>query len=480
MRRVPDSRLRRTRDEDAGRCDEFDLRLLDDAIREGLLDNGMVEHDDTSCGKVPAAPPELSSSDPELLRAALLREHEARRRAGCLAAMQAEVVQLALDLLVREPDIERFFGAIIKTMVDDTESDGCAVWLLDDDHASCELWMTYREDRLFLRSRGDFDSLEFPHDAVARHLVEYKPGWNATIEYEEVDPRLPEVVREFQRGKCVARMVVTPLVVGSTMFGWMKLSCRTLPECEDAHWWRIVLIEAIARQAALALHYNRIIELNRLEERRKATLEERNRLARDIHDNLAQGFGAILMQLQAAQRESAALPSGVAAKLTTAVDLARTHMVEARRSVGALRPNVGDAEEMCAALKRIADLTQLTTSIPIETALDVLPRYGDVIEREIIGIAQEALTNAVKHARAKRITVRASTIRSLGLRLSIADDGRGIARDVAASGFGMISMQERADRIGASLTIVTAPRNGTEVVLAWEPSAIPTRIHVVG
>jgi signal transduction histidine kinase len=273
-------------------------------------------------------------------------------------------------------------------------------------------------------------------------------------------------------------MVVTPLIVGASNLGWMKISSRMAPDCADAQWWRLVLIEAIARQAALALHFYRLIERSRLEERRKATLEERNRLARDIHDNLAQGFGAILMQLQAAQREAPALPSGVEAKLNTAVDLARTHMVEARRSVGALRPNVGDAEEICAALKRVADLAQLTTTIPIEMALDALPRYGDVIEREIIGIAQEALTNAVRHARARRITVRASTIRSLGLRLSIADDGRGIARDTPTSGFGLTSMQERAARIGASLTIVTAPRSGTEVVLAWEPSALPTQVHV--
>ena len=75
--------------------------------------------------------------------------------------------------------------------------------------------------------------------------------------------------------------------------------------------------------------------------------------------------------------------------------------------------------------------------------------------------------------------MRASTIRSLGLRLSVADDGRGIARDAASSGFGMTSMQERAERIGASLTIVTAPRSGTEVVLAWEPVAA-NAVHVAG
>jgi signal transduction histidine kinase len=95
---------------------------------------------------------------------------------------------------------------------------------------------------------------------------------------------------------------------------------------------------AIARQAALALHHNRLIDLNRREERRKGILEERNRLARDIHDNLAQGFAAILMQLQAVQRGTRGLPPAAAGSIDTAIDLARTHLTEARRSVGALRP----------------------------------------------------------------------------------------------------------------------------------------------
>jgi signal transduction histidine kinase len=224
------------------------------------------------------------------------------------------------------------------------------------------------------------------------------------------------------------------------------------------------------------LHQSRLFEQNRIEERRKAILEERNRLARDIHDNLAQGFGAILMQLQAAQREGTPLPPKVAHGIDTAVDLARTHMVEARRSVGALRPSVGDGEDIARAITRVADLARKTSDIPIEVYVDELPRFGDGVEREVIGIAQEALTNAVRHAQAKHITIRAST-NSLGLRLSIADDGRGIPQERSSGGFGMTSMQERADRIGASLTIVTAPRSGTEVVLAWEPSHLPTQVH---
>ena len=477
IERVPDFALRHARDAQVRREAEADLRPLDDAISGQLPDNGTVASEKSDCGEHVPPPAEVSSNDPEVLRAALLREHEERRRAECLANMQAEVVQLAVDLLVREPDIEGFFGGLTRTMVEESESHSCGVWLIDESGDRCSLWMAFFGDRLYTKKNGGLDELAFPHGVLGDHLFAYTPGWDKTVEYEPEDPRLPEAVRTCHRSADVHNMVVAPLVLGTRTLGWIKLSSRGVLPCDGARWWRVVLIEAMARQAALALHHSRLVESSRLEERRKAILEERNRLARDIHDNLAQGFGAILMQLQAAQREATSVPAAVALKLETAVDLARTHMVEARRSVGTLRPNVGDGEAMSSALTRIADRARLTTNVPIELNLEELPRVGDGVEREIVGIAQEALTNAVRHARARRITVHASTVRSIGLRLSVVDDGRGIAAGRSTSGFGMTSMQERAERIGASLTIVTAPRSGTEVVVAWEPSSLPTQVH---
>ena len=446
-------------------------------LSSDLLDNWTME-EVPPCfeGDLRSAVPS-SERDPDVLHAALLRETVERRRAECLAKMQADVVQLALDLLVREPDIEGFFGALTKTMVDEGDSHACAVWLIDDERQRCDLWMTYVVDRLFTRAHGDWDALGFPREEMGRHLFGYTPGWSQTVQYAAADPRLPEPVREFMARKKVQAAVISPLVLGNRTLGWMALSSTHSSECWT-EWWRVVLTEAIARQAALALHQSRLTEQRRLEERRKTILDERNRLARDIHDNLAQGFAAILMQLQAAQREAFMLAPAVAAKLETAVDLARTHMIEARRSVGTLRPNVSDGEDIARALKRIGDLAQRGTTVPIEINVEELPRFGDGVEREILGIAQEALTNAVRHSRARRITMHASTVRSIGLRLSVADDGRGIPREQSSSGFGMTSMHERAERIGASLTIVTAPRSGTEVVLAWEPSALPTQVHV--
>src|SRR5258707_15265556 len=102
-----------------------------------------------ACGEKIAPPPELASSDPVALREALAREHDERVRAECLATMQAEVVQLALDLLVREPDLEGFFGGLTKNMVEETESSGCSVWLIDHETNRCALGLADMNDQLY-------------------------------------------------------------------------------------------------------------------------------------------------------------------------------------------------------------------------------------------------------------------------------------------------------------------------------------------
>src|SRR5262249_48899787 len=160
------------------------------------------------------------------------------------------------------------------------------VWLIDDDNQRCDLWMAFVKDRLY--KNGDWQALAYPRESMGRHLFSYGEGWTQTIEYQADDPRLPESVREFHRQKAVQGLVLAALVLGSRNLGWIALTSAETSECWT-QWWRVMLIEAIARQAALALHQSRLSEQSRLEERRKTILEERNRLARDIHDNLAQG-----------------------------------------------------------------------------------------------------------------------------------------------------------------------------------------------
>jgi signal transduction histidine kinase len=299
--------------------------------------NTAAERSDTTCeGFSPRLPAEVNSADPEVLRAALIREATERRRGECLASMQAEIVQLAVDLLVQQPNIEGFFGALTKTMVEEGESHACGVWLIDDSEQRCEFWLAYVNDRLLTTRERDPEALtdcpgggRFPCESMGKHLFAYDAGWRETVQYIGDDPRLPDPIRAFSRDHLDCT-ITTPLRLGDRTLGWMTVSCLRSNESEH-HWWRVELIEAIARQAALALHHSRVVERSRSEERSKAILEERNRLARDIHDNLAQGFAAILMQLQGARREVSTLTPSAAVSVETAIELARTHLAEAAR-----------------------------------------------------------------------------------------------------------------------------------------------------
>ncbi|HEX7150182.1 MAG TPA: GAF domain-containing sensor histidine kinase [Thermoanaerobaculia bacterium] len=428
----------------------------------------------TECPQSPVPPLPVTM---DALRDALTEEIGHRRRAQCMASIQSSTVQLALDLLVSEPDIEGFFRVFIKTLIDECDSHACGVFLLDDDASQCELWMAQVGEQHFAPTQADWGELRLPRASMAAHLFSYRAGWTETVEYAGDDPRLPEPVREFNRSIGLQSVAVAPLKLPNRNLGWIALSTGDAPP-EYAP-WRRALLEAVARQATLALHQNRLAEQSRAEVRHQAVLEERNRIARDIHDTLAQGFAAILMQLQSAQRAWSSAPSTVAKSIENAVDIARTNMIEARRSVCALRPQTMENGDFAAVLERTVEIARMATDVPIELAIEELPLFGAGVERELAGIAQEALTNAIRHARAKRITVHATGVRALGFRLSIADDGRGIAKERLGTGFGLTSMQERAERIGASLTIVTAPRSGTEIVLAWEPPqfVIPSHGH---
>ena len=130
-----------------------------------------------------------------------------------MAHIQSDAVQLALDLLVREPDITGFFRAFIKTLVEESESHACGVWLLDHDGTQCDLWMAYIDGRFVTKESHDWDALTLPRASVAAHLLAQKQGWTETIEYGGDDSRLPEPVQAFNRASGIESLVIAPLVL---------------------------------------------------------------------------------------------------------------------------------------------------------------------------------------------------------------------------------------------------------------------------
>ena len=189
-------------------------------------------------------------------------------------------------------------------------------------------------------------------------------------------------------------------------------------------------------------------------------------MARDIHDTLAQGFTGVVVQMEAAEE---ALfeedPDNAVRHVRRARDLARDSLAEARRSVHALRPQALERAALADALKAIIKNTAAGTSLRTNFQIKGKPReLRPAVEENLLHIGQEALTNALKHARASEFKARLS-FDSDGVRLELQDNGDGFSIDKAnGGGFGLIGMKERAEHIGAQLEVSSAPGSGTKIV----------------
>jgi signal transduction histidine kinase len=203
----------------------------------------------------------------------------------------------------------------------------------------------------------------------------------------------------------------------------------------------------------------------------KAILEERTRMARDIHDTLAQGFAGVIIQLDTAVdalRDEE--PEAAAKHIHRARELARESLAEARRSVHALRPQALEETDFTDALKAIITNTTAGTSLQSDFQLRGEPRkLQSSVEENLLHIGQEALTNALKHACATTFQARLS-FDSDAVRLELRDNGKGfISGNANGDGIGLIGMKERAEQIGATLAITSQPGAGTTII-AVSPS----------
>ncbi len=217
----------------------------------------------------------------------------------------------------------------------------------------------------------------------------------------------------------------------------------------------------------VVLMHQDITALKQAEQSRSsAVLEERNRLAREIHDTLAQSLTGIIVQLQAAQDQYTA-PGDQHTHIEQACILAREGLAEARRSVQALRPRALTEADLFGALTRFVERRADEAGVRTECRLTGQPYpLPDEVENNLLRIAQEALTNAFKHAQAHLIHLELS-FEPGRVQLSIADDGLGFdPYRPLSDGFGLVGMHERSRSIGAELMITSRPAQGTQVTVA--------------
>lgn len=222
------------------------------------------------------------------------------------------------------------------------------------------------------------------------------------------------------------------------------------------------LAQALANQVTLALQLTRLAE----EAKQAVILDERNRMTREIHDTLAQAFTGIVVHLEGTKRKLGLNKLDEAqTHLLHAGNLARDGLSEARRSVWALRPEVLESHDLPNALRHLAQ--QMTADTTVRTQVWIEGTRCDLppeVEMNLLRIAQEALTNVLKYAKAQ--SVRIELLFEAGaVHLHIIDDGQGFNKQqqIYRSGFGLISMQERVQRLGGQLTITSRVGVGTEI-----------------
>ncbi|HZZ16002.1 MAG TPA: GAF domain-containing protein, partial [Candidatus Sulfotelmatobacter sp.] len=381
-------------------------------------------------------------------------------RSEQLARGHVEVMMRSLDVLATEAAPEKFIAEMLRTIGQRLRASTVMLWLRNHEDDMLRLHLTIEGDQ------------QVPPDPEHPYIKDPQ-GWKRSLQFQEMfftkgpvvcddiehDPRILAEFREYLMKRGRKKFMAIPMFVLGEVRGFIGIQHveggAYRPE-------EIELAQALAHHVMMAAHSAELGE----QLRHAAVLKERTRMARDIHDTLAQGFTGVILQTDAA--EEALLeedPEHAVRHMRRARELARESLGEARRSVHALRPQALEKAAFPDALKAIITNAAAGTSLRANFQLKGEPReLQPAVEENLLHIGQEALTNALKHAHATEFLARLC-FDSGAVRLELRDNGDGFVVDaVNGEGFGLIGMKERAEQIGATLTILSETGAGTEIV----------------
>jgi PAS domain S-box-containing protein len=388
------------------------------------------------------------------------RAEAALRASEQVARGQVEALAQSLDVLTTAPDPEKFIGQMLNTIGRLLNAQSVALWLFDQATDSFA-WRLMSDGGKLVPSDPEHpfvkDPLFWKQNSVIQELL--FTGGPVICEDVERDPRVTGEWRDHLKKKGTKRFLGVPLLIGGQVRGFVGIrhadQASYRPEA-------IELTQALAHQVMLALQLNEFAE----QSQRAAVLEERNRMARDIHDTLAQGFTGVIVQLEAAE-DAISLGSRKEADnhLHRAGELARRSLSEARRSVHALRPRALEEHNFWDALKGTIKNTTVGTALhaTFETQ-GKLPELPQPWQENLLHIGQEALTNALKYAHARNFKTRL-TCKAQKLRLELRDDGDGFKAKDRHDGVGLSGMRERVEQMGGELEITSARGKGTKITV---------------
>ena len=303
-------------------------------------------------------------------------------------------------------------------------------------------------------------------------------GWVA----QTGEPILANDVSEDPRYRAVEALretkseLAVPVKIGNNVIGVLDIESTDVDAFGEAD---LYTAQTLADQLAVAIDNARLYD----ETRQMAVMEERNRMAREIHDTLAQGFSGIILQLEAAEQALGSDLPALQRHLNQARNLARKSLAEARRSVWNLRPQALEQRPLAEAIKQEVDRFSQSTGVSVK--FNILGDRRDLspeLEAGILRIFQESMTNVRKHAKATAVEVNL-TFSESAAELAVRDNGIGFKPEVSGDGdksgkkrdtFGLISMRERARGLGGNFEVQSQRGKGTLVKIV-----IPTGKEVL-
>jgi PAS domain S-box-containing protein len=399
------------------------------------------------------------------------RAEEALRASEQLARSHVEVMMRSLDVLATEAAPEKFIAEMLRTIGKSLHARSVLLWLRDPEDESLHLRLVIEDGRQ-VPPHLDHPFVKDPHswERILPFQEMFLTKRPVVCDDLEQDSRIGAELREYMVKRGRTRFLAIPISVLGKVRGFIGIQHVERGAYRPDE---VELAQALAHHVMIATH-----EAELGEQRRHAVLlEERTRMARDIHDTLAQGFMGVIIQLDTAvEALKDEEPEPAAKHIRRARELALQSLTEARRSVHALRPQALEEASFPDALKAIITNTTAGTSLQSDFQLKGEPRkLQSSVEENLLHIGQEALANALKHARATKFQARLS-FDSEAVRLELCDNGQGFVVDcVNGRGIGLIGMKERAQQIGATLAVTSKPGEGTTIVaVSAYPAAVMT------
>jgi PAS domain S-box-containing protein len=397
----------------------------------------------------------------QAMQAAIARERVlfAQQRVTDLAKAN-EALRGCLDALASVPELDDFLGQVMAVITRHLGAVASTLRVLNLKQNTLPLELVFQDGRVMSP-----DEAKYPETWRSLSMVEQRAATfldqPATVA-RLLDPHspIPEALRLYLLGLGIKTLLIIPMTLGGQANG--QLSFRFTEE-RDFDPEEIEIARALAIQAGLAIHLTRLAKAAK----QSAVLEERNRLAGEIHDSLAQNFAGISMQLLVATEEMKTNNKDALHHIERATHLARFGLSEARRSALSLRSDVIEESGLIEALKRLVDRSNIPGLLRCSFRSSKVreENLAPSVQQDLLRITQEAISNAVRHARPTVISV---SLRQSppNLVLKIRDNGSGITKDRSSSeGLGFANMRARAKNIGAELDVRSRAGSGTSVVV---------------